>query len=109
MTKPFVSVVIPVYNQFGLLLKCVDMLRNQPRLGEVVIIDDAQWLDTPTVEALGFIARRIEAEPIIVLIGVRAGHQPTALRASTSPTFAALHGSQRVRRLSGWCGTAGCR
>ena len=45
---------------------------------QLVIIDDAQWLDTPTVEALGFIARRISAEPIDILIAVRAGH-PTAL------------------------------
>ena len=48
------------------------------------IIDDAQWLDTPTVEALGFIARRIDAEPIIMLIAVRAGH-PTTLTGAHLP------------------------
>jgi DNA-binding CsgD family transcriptional regulator len=58
-----------------------DAAHAQP---QVVIIDDAQWLDTPTVEALGFIARRIDAEPIIVLIGVRAGH-PTALTGGHFP------------------------
>lgn len=49
----------------------------------LVIIDDAQWLDTPTVEALGFIARRIDAEPIVMLIAVRAGH-PTTLAGAIS-------------------------
>ena len=51
---------------------------------QLVIIDDAQWLDTPTVEALGFIARRIDAEPIIMLIAVRAGH-PTTLAGAHFP------------------------
>ncbi len=51
-----------------------DAAHDQP---QVVIIDDAQWLDTPTIEALGFIARRIATEPIIVLIGIRAGHSTT--------------------------------
>jgi DNA-binding CsgD family transcriptional regulator len=58
-----------------------DAAHDQPQL---VIIDDAQWLDTPTVEALGFIARRIEAEPIIILIGLRAGH-PTTLTGTHFP------------------------
>ena len=51
---------------------------------QLVIIDDAQWLDTPTVEALGFIARRIDAEPIVMLIAVRAGH-PTTLTGTHLP------------------------
>ncbi len=36
-------------------------------------IDDAQWLDAPSAEALLFAARRFEAEPIAVLLGVREG------------------------------------
>jgi DNA-binding CsgD family transcriptional regulator len=37
----------------------------------LVIADDAQWIDPSSTEALLFAARRIEAEGIVVLIGVR--------------------------------------
>jgi DNA-binding CsgD family transcriptional regulator/tetratricopeptide (TPR) repeat protein len=36
-------------------------------------IDDAQWLDGPSAEALVFAARRLEAEPIAMLMAVREG------------------------------------
>jgi hypothetical protein len=36
-------------------------------------IDDAQWLDAPSAEALVFAARRFEAEPIALLMTVREG------------------------------------
>ena len=39
----------------------------------LVIVDDAQWLDRPSAEALGFVARRLAAEPIAILIGAREG------------------------------------
>ena len=37
------------------------------------LIDDAQWLDLASQEALIFAARRLEAEPIAMLAAVRAG------------------------------------
>ena len=37
------------------------------------LVDDAQWLDTPSSEVLGFVARRLELEPVIVLFAVRDG------------------------------------
>jgi DNA-binding CsgD family transcriptional regulator len=36
-------------------------------------IDDAQWLDAPSAEALAFAARRLEAERIAMLFAVREG------------------------------------
>jgi DNA-binding CsgD family transcriptional regulator len=36
-------------------------------------VDDAQWLDSPSAEALLFAARRLEAEPIAMLMAVREG------------------------------------
>src|ERR671936_1182577 len=36
-------------------------------------VDDAQWLDQPSAEALVFAARRFQAEPIAVLMAVREG------------------------------------
>jgi DNA-binding CsgD family transcriptional regulator len=35
------------------------------------VVDDAQWLDHASAQALGFVARRLGAEPVAVMIGVR--------------------------------------
>ncbi|HEY6889622.1 MAG TPA: hypothetical protein VI300_17625, partial [Solirubrobacter sp.] len=35
------------------------------------VVDDFQWLDRPSAEALGFVARRIDAEPIALLLALR--------------------------------------
>jgi DNA-binding CsgD family transcriptional regulator len=35
------------------------------------LVDDVQWLDTPSVEALLFAARRLEAEPIAMIFSAR--------------------------------------
>ena len=39
----------------------------------VLLVDDAHWLDRPTLGALTFIARRLEREPIALLATVRTG------------------------------------
>ncbi|MGW3352478.1 ATP-binding protein [Nonomuraea rubra] len=44
----------------------------------LVVVDDAQWLDRPSMEVLGFVARRVRSEPIVLLLAVRDGH-PTSL------------------------------
>jgi DNA-binding CsgD family transcriptional regulator len=38
----------------------------------ICLIDDVQWLDRESVAALAFVARRLEAEPIAMVFGVRA-------------------------------------
>ena len=37
------------------------------------VVDDLQWLDRPSAEALGFVARRLDAEPIALLLALRDG------------------------------------
>ena len=37
------------------------------------VVDDAQWLDIPSAEALVFAARRLRAEPVAMLFGARDG------------------------------------
>ena len=39
----------------------------------VILADDAHWLDRSTLRVLTFIARRLESEPVALLISVRAG------------------------------------
>jgi len=39
----------------------------------LTIAEDAHWLDGPTCDVLAFVARRLEADPILLLISTRAG------------------------------------
>jgi hypothetical protein len=43
------------------------------RTHTVVLADDAHWLDPATVDVLRFVARRLEADPIAMLISYRDG------------------------------------
>src|SRR5580698_5971027 len=47
-----------------------------------VIVDDLQWLDQPSQDAVAFLARRIHDDPIIIVGGVRAGYATSFLPAS---------------------------
>jgi DNA-binding CsgD family transcriptional regulator len=40
----------------------------------LLVVEDAQWLDRPTSEALAFVARRIESDPVILLAATRDGY-----------------------------------
>jgi DNA-binding CsgD family transcriptional regulator len=45
----------------------------EPKRPLLLLVEDAQWLDRPSSEVLGFVARRLELEPVIVLFAVREG------------------------------------
>jgi DNA-binding NarL/FixJ family response regulator len=45
------------------------------RVPVLVIAEDAHWLDQPTSNVLAFVARRLEFEPILMLIAVRDDYQ----------------------------------
>lgn len=47
----------------------------------LLTIDDAQWLDRASAEALGFAARRLFADPVAILIAVREGDESLLLAA----------------------------
>ncbi|MEA2310059.1 MAG: hypothetical protein QOE28_27, partial [Solirubrobacteraceae bacterium] len=40
----------------------------------LLVVEDAHWLDGPTADALAFIARRIESDPIVLLAAIRDGY-----------------------------------
>ncbi len=74
-----------VTDRFLIALAALELLADaaheQPQL---ILVDDAQWLDAATLEALGFVARRIASEPITMLVAIRAGHS-TVLTAARHP------------------------
>ena len=47
-----------------------DMAQAQPL---VCLVDDAQWFDRASVQALGFVARRLTAESVVLIFAVRDG------------------------------------
>ncbi len=42
----------------------------------LVVVDDVQWVDAESAQAIAFVARRLRAERICLLLGHRAGIQP---------------------------------
>lgn len=44
--------------------------------GVVVAVDDVQWLDEPSRQALVFAARRLDADPVAVVLAARSPHLP---------------------------------
>ena len=69
------------------------------------VIDDAQWLDLSSAEALAFAARRLHAEGIVMLIGMRADTPaPTRFRALESmrlPPLSADDAGQLLEQITG--------
>jgi len=58
----------------GLFWLCANLAERQPLL---LVADDLQWVDEPSVRFLGFLLRRIEALPIFVLATRRSGGAPS--------------------------------
>ncbi len=63
-----------------LLLVGVAVLSLLSALGDrqpvLLVLDDAQWFDRASVDALSFAARRLGAEPVTMLIAARDGDRP---------------------------------
>jgi DNA-binding CsgD family transcriptional regulator len=61
--------------RFTIALAALNLLADAAaRTPVLMVVDDVQWLDRPTQEVLVFMARRISADPIVVVGGVRNGH-----------------------------------
>ena len=52
----------------GVLRLLADVAEEQPLL---CVVDDAQWLDLASAQALAFVARRLLAEPVVMLFAAR--------------------------------------
>ena len=57
---------------FLIALGALDLLSDfASERGLLLVVDDAQWLDRSTVNVLAFIARRLQSEPIVLLVASR--------------------------------------
>jgi hypothetical protein len=63
-------------NRFVIALAVLNLLAEVATEGPLLcLIDDAHWLDPPSADALSFVARRLEAEGIVMLFAAREGER----------------------------------
>src|SRR5204863_7953584 len=70
---------------FRIALAVLDLLSEAATDRPLLLVaEDAHWLDQPSVEVLGFVGRRLESDPIVLLAAAREGY-PTAFSAGELP------------------------
>jgi DNA-binding CsgD family transcriptional regulator len=63
-------------DRFLIALAVLELLSDAAERSPLLVVaDDAQWLDQSTADALGFVARRVDHEPIGVLVANREGEE----------------------------------
>ena len=64
----------PTPDRFLIALAVLELLSDAAELTSMlIVVDDAQWLDRSSGDVLAFVARRIEHEPIVMLVASRDG------------------------------------
>jgi DNA-binding CsgD family transcriptional regulator len=69
----------PVPDVFATALATLELLTVAEDGPLLLVVDDAHALDGPTAQVLGFVARRLEADPVAVLLASRSPGEPFAL------------------------------
>jgi DNA-binding CsgD family transcriptional regulator len=65
----------------------------------LITVDDAQWLDRASCEAILFVARRLVADPVAVLVAVREGEESPLLAAGLPELRLAGLGTEAAAQL----------
>lgn len=65
----------PAPERFRIAMAVLDLLGEAAADAPLLVLaEDAQWLDRPTMEVLAFVARRLQSDPIVLLAAVREGY-----------------------------------
>jgi len=65
----------PAPERFRIAMAVLDLLGEVAAEAPLLVLaEDAQWLDRPTMEVLAFVARRLQSDPIVVLAAAREGY-----------------------------------
>ena len=68
----------PVPDRFFVRLAVLSLLSDAAESGPILcVVDDAQWLDEASAHAFSFVARRLLAEPVVMLFATRAPGETT--------------------------------
>jgi DNA-binding CsgD family transcriptional regulator/tetratricopeptide (TPR) repeat protein len=87
-------------DRFLVGLAVLTLLSELSEEGPVLcIVDDAQWLDRASAQLLGFVARRLEAESVVLLLGTRPG-SPTELSDLPELALSGLSDADAARLLA---------
>ncbi|MER6417982.1 AAA family ATPase [Streptomyces sp. NPDC001137] len=90
----------PPPEPFLIALAALGLLAGAAAVRPVLVaVDDVQWLDHPTQEALAFIARRVGRDPLAVVGTVRAGHTGPFLDAGVPELTVTALDDTAARRL----------
>ena len=72
----------PVSGPYVVAMAVLHLLgESAERAPLVLLVDDAQWLDESTGAALAFVARRLESDPIVLIVAMRDGFATPFLEA----------------------------
>jgi DNA-binding CsgD family transcriptional regulator len=74
-------------DQYRIAMAALDLVSEVASDAPLLLVaEDAQWLDRPTSEAIAFVARRIESDPIVLLAATRDGY-PCVLNDAGLPEY----------------------
>src|SRR6266567_4037973 len=83
----------PLLTGVAVLTLLSDLSERSPVL---VVADDAQWLDRSSLDALAFAGSRLDAEPVVLLVGARGQAPPAGFdRGFRAASGAAVRGRRR--------------